>query len=369
MRQIFYYISGHGFGHAVRSAQVVRALYQHGFQCAILSSAPESIFACNLRGIPYVYRRLQTDIGVRQRGALEVDLPATLRAWQEFLAGEDRWMEGQLRWIREMNPEAIVSDIAPLAFPLARRAGLPSFLLASFTWDWILGYYREDDPGFQEMSVRLREYYLSADRLIFTPLSYGLPPVQPRHRVPLIGKRSSFTRDELRLRLGLDNRDAFLISFGGFGLNDMKGIGMETMTDYQFLFLADREEVCGNVRTFHSGRTAHEDLVAVSRAVVTKPGYGIASEAILNRVPMIHTSRGRFAEYEPLAAEIREYIPASFISREALFNGGLRAFLEDPPQCFKGLRRDPGAGAKGAAAVISGALDRQERRAADPLTY
>lgn len=356
MKQILYYISGHGFGHAVRSALVVRELYGLGVESHILSSVPRSILDCNLRSIPYHYHFLESDIGVRQRGSLEIDLPATLKGWEGCLARQEEWLVGQMELCRTIKPVAVVSDIVPFAFPLARRVGLPSFLLATFTWDWILDFYGEEEPRFRVMAQGLRAAYLEADHLLYTPLSFGLPPVKKRTRVPLIGKRSRARGEDLRRHLGLDGRPAFLISFGGFGLLDKGRMGLEEMMEYQFLFLAEKEERRGNILTFSRDAVPHEDLVSLSRAVITKPGYGISSEAILNRVPMIYTSRGKFAEYEPLVAELERYIPMAYISQDALFQGGLKTCLEHPLEFSHGLLTDSGLGAEKAAEVIVNAI-------------
>lgn len=352
MKQILYYVSGHGFGHAVRSALVVRELYRLGFQCHIVTSAPKFIFQKNLSDTPFHYHYKESDIGVSQRGSLEIDLPATLRGWEACLAGEVEWMEDQLDLCREIKPAAVVSDIVPFAFPLARRAGLPSFLVTTFTWDWVLDFYKEDDPALGEIASRLAAYYLEAHSMIYTPLSFGLPPIKNRRFVSLMGKRSPFTREELVDKLDLDERPAFLVSFGGFGLRETEKMKLEEMTDFQFLFLSGKRERKGNVITFSGDEAAHEDLVAVSRAVITKPGYGISCEAILNRVPMIYTSRGKFAEYEPLVEEIARYIPTRYISQEELFSGGLRPCLEIPPEFSKDLLTDTGYGATGAGEAI-----------------
>jgi hypothetical protein len=258
-----------------------------------------------------------------------------------------------MRLVRDIKPSAIVGDIVPFAFPLARRVGIPSFLLASFTWDWILDFYKDDAADFDEISSSLRERYLLADQLIYTPLSYGLPPVGKKALVPIIGKRSPYAREELRRRLELDHRPVFLVSFGGFGLKEMEGLGFEGMKDFQFLFLSGKERRDGNLIFFSDSHTAHEDLVAASDAVITKPGYGISAEAILNRTQMIYTSRGKFAEYEPLVEELKRYIPATCISHEELFNGGLKPYLEDPPRFSEGLLTDPGTGAEAAAEIIA----------------
>ncbi len=52
----------------------------------------------------------------------------------------------------------------------------------------------------------------------------------------------------------------------------------------------------------------YEDLVGASEAVVTKPGYGIISEAIANDAALLYTSRGHFPEYDVLVEEMPKYL-------------------------------------------------------------
>ena len=53
---------------------------------------------------------------------------------------------------------------------------------------------------------------------------------------------------------------------------------------------------------------AIEDLVRAADVVVTKPGYGIISEAIANDAALLYTSRGRFVEYDVLVKEMPRYL-------------------------------------------------------------
>ena len=353
MKRIFYFISGHGYGHAVRSALVVRELYKKGIRCTILSSARRYIFDVNLKGVDFDYHFLESDIGVCQKTSLDVDVAATYDGWKKLLAGEADWVEKILKLAEKEKPDAVVSDIVPSAFVFARKARLPSFLLATFTWDWIVDYYSDDDPRFADLSTQLRDRYMMADSMIYTPLSFSLPPVEPKIVVSLIGKRSLFSREELRDKLRLDDRPAFLVSFGGLGVSGVEKMSLHKMEEYQFMFLDGKPSRRGNVITFTDVEAAHEELVMASDAVITKPGYGVCTEAILSRRPIIYTSRGRFAEYEPLAGEAAKYIPMRYISNEELFSGGLKEKLVNLPQFHDGLLSDSGNGAAEAASEIA----------------
>ena len=50
---------------------------------------------------------------------------------------------------------------------------------------------------------------------------------------------------------------------------------------------------------------------AAADVVVSKPGYGIVSECIVNGAALLYTSRGRFAEYDVFVEEIRALLAKS----------------------------------------------------------
>ena len=60
----------------------------------------------------------------------------------------------------------------------------------------------------------------------------------------------------------------------------------------------------------------YEDLVRAADVVVTKPGYGIISEAIANDAALLYTSRGHFVEYDVLVREMPRYLRAEFIEQK-----------------------------------------------------
>ncbi|MBI5177633.1 MAG: hypothetical protein HZA04_00055 [Nitrospinae bacterium] len=356
MASILYYVSGHGFGHAVRSARVVRELSKLGHRCEIVSSAPRYIFDANLKEVTFGYHSSECDPGVAQVDSLKNNIAETRNRWEKYLAQAEKWLDNGMRLCGELKPSAIVSDTVPLACVLARRAGAPSFLVTTFTWDWILDFYRDDDPAFIGIAAHVREWYQLADNLIYTPFAYGLPDVRPAHKVSLIGKRAALPKTELRRTFGLDGRPAFLVSFGGCGANGIEKMGVQKLEQYQFVFMGDETRREGNRLTFSNGSAVHEDLLAACDAVITKPGYGVCTECTLNRTPMLYTTRGKFAEYDPLVREMQSYFPAVYIPQKELFNGGLGSYLENIPPFTPEHKTDSGTGAEEAARPITAIL-------------
>jgi L-arabinokinase len=135
-----------------------------------------------------------------------------------------------------------------------------------------------------------------------------------------------------------------LVSFGGLGLADVDLSVLAPLRDVQFLTEPTGRPTPANVRVISPEELAaigmrYVDLVAAADVVVTKPGYGIVSEAISARTRMVYTERGDFPEYPILVEGMSQWLPAVHVSNEDLRAGRLREALErvlalpfpDPP--------------------------------------
>ena len=74
------YVSGHGFGHAVRAAEVASALLARGVHVLVRTDAPAWLFPAGVEYVPGA----PVDVGVVQHDGLELDIDATRRRWAEF---------------------------------------------------------------------------------------------------------------------------------------------------------------------------------------------------------------------------------------------------------------------------------------------
>jgi len=353
--KLLYFVSGHGYGHAVRSSLVIAELYKLGITCEIASNAPKSIFDCNLKGVEFGYRHLVSDYGVVQKDFATNDLSATLREWTRLLDSQKDWIEKQKKTASEVKPSAIVSDTSPLPLTLAGELSLPSILITTFTWDWILRAYEDDDVSFEMLADRVGELYREPDLVITTPFNYSLPGFKNLKRVGMIARKSLLSQKELRLKLQLDELPTVLVSFGGFGTRNVKGMELERIDSHQFLFLNGEPETrSGNIISFCDRDVFHADLVRASDFVLTKPGYGIICESVLNQTPVIYTSRSKFAEYELLANEMKKYLPTKFINHKKLFSGELGDLLSQKfAISWDNLKTDSGDGAVCSAKLIA----------------
>ena len=139
---VVFYVTGHGFGHAVRQIAIVNALAHRRPDVPIIvrSSVAPWLFSRSVRASV----RLEpgaVDTGAIQRGSLDVDIPATLAAAHAFYAGADAWIAQETAFLAREGARLVVSDIPPLPIAAARQAGVPAIGISNFTWDWIYEDY------------------------------------------------------------------------------------------------------------------------------------------------------------------------------------------------------------------------------------
>jgi hypothetical protein len=364
MPTLLCYISGHGFGHAVRVIEVLRALWarQPDVHVAIRTPAPHWLFDFPA-SLPFTYAFSRLDVGAVQNDSLTVDIEATLHAYAEIVAGREELIGSELAAITGLRPTLIFSDIPALAFDIADRLGVAAVGMTNFSWDWIYADYVRDFPGYAAVVEDLRRSYGRAALLLRLPLHGDLSAFPHVRDVPLVARKATLGRDAVRRRFGLALTErVVLLSFGGIGVSmsavpaPPRGVTFVATQSAAPSAAPPRCRLISNAEMATCG-VRYEDLVGASDAVMTKPGYGIVSDCIANGTAMIYTSRGRFVEYEYLVEGITAHLPHAFISNEDLRAGRWLSALD---QVFAQPRRQPHLemnGAAVAADVLLGLLN------------
>ena len=347
---IIFYISGHGFGHASRTIEVVQAVLERRPNVSIVvkTAAPRRLFDQTL-GDRYEFIELECDTGMVQIDALNLDAAESLRRAKAFHAQLEEKTGTEAAFLRARRARAVVGDIPPLAFSAAHAAGLPSVAIGNFTWDWIYEGYPEHSPS--ALANAMRDAYKKATVALRLPASGGFAGLEAITRdIPFVARRSKREPEDVRRRLGLpEAKPLVLVSFGGYGLAGLNTSALATLRDYAIATTDvpargnDSRPVFQPVAGLHylseqqlyAGGLQYEDLVRAADVVATKPGYGIFTEAIANETALLYTSRGHFVEYEVLVNAMPRYLRSQFIDREDLLAGkwgpALEKMLSSPP--------------------------------------
>jgi hypothetical protein len=339
------YVSGHGFGHAVRTATILRELHTlaPALPIAVVTAGPEKVFR-DAVGAGLVFRSEATDVGLVQHGALVIDTAATADACEAFARGLPARVEREAAWLRDIEARLVLGDVPPLAFLAAARAGIPAIAATNFSWDWIYGHLARHEPRLAAPAEAARGAYASARLLLELPFAGDLSAFLRRQPIPLVARRPPVTREEARRRLGLSPEPAALLSFGGLGLPGLDFQVLAGVRGFQFLSEPTGSPAPPNLRVLSKDDLAGRGLdylgaVAAADVVITKPGYGIVSDAIACRTRMVYTERGDFPEYPILVRDMVRWLPAEYLSNADLLAGRVQAALEavrarpfpDPP--------------------------------------
>ncbi|HET9830665.1 MAG TPA: hypothetical protein VFP91_03110 [Vicinamibacterales bacterium] len=314
---ISFYISGHGFGHASRSIELIRALIrkQPDVRVTVKTTAPPWLFESMSE---VTYERLEGDTGLTQTDSVTIDVADSAARAARFYRDFERRADSEAARLRSARAELVIGDIPPLAHAAAARAGLPSVAVSNFTWDWIYETYEtfeRDAPG---VIQTIRDAYRLCTLAMRLPMHGGFSSMSQITDIPFIARRSRRARSDTRRIAGIpDDRPFVLASFSGYGLS------------VPFEQIAEHEHV-----TIFSSPTApppplaYEDLVAAADLVISKPGYGIVSECIANGTPLLYTSRGRFAEYDVFVREMPRMLSCRFIPPQDLRSGSWRPHID-----------------------------------------
>jgi L-arabinokinase len=356
---VFFYLSGHGYGHASREIEVINTLAPRLPACDIVvrTSVARWIFDRTVRG-PFTLVEGRCDTGVVQIDSLHLDARRTLAEAAAFYHDFPEHIAREAALLRAHRAAFVVSDAPPLACAAARTAGVASAVVSNFTWDWIYEGYAHEAAEAPEVLAIIRDAYRGSPEAWRLPFHGGFATFD-RDRVtdvPLIARHARNDPADVRRLLKLPAAVPLaLSSFGGYGLNAFDPHRLDCL-DAWCVVMTGRHEApplpAGarfiDERDIYDAGLRYEDLVRAVDVVVTKPGFGIVAECIANDTAILYTSRGRFVEYDVMVAEMPRFLRCEYLDLDDLLAGRWLDALDR-------LRRQPPAPEKprtdGAAVV------------------
>jgi len=358
---VFFYISGHGFGHASREIEVINALTARipAHQIVVRTSAARWLFDRTVRGA-FTCIPGDCDTGVIQIDSLRLDARETIARADSFYRELPALIERELSYLGRHDARFIVADAPPLACAAARAAGVPAAVLSNFTWDWIYSAYGDQLTAAPRVIPLIREAYRGASEAWRLPMHGGFDMFDHIIDVPFIARHAQYTRDTVRERLELpaDGRLA-LSSFGGYGVSDFDPRTLDCLDEWTVIITGRGEPpprargiLHLDERRIYAEGFRYEDLVAAVDVVVTKPGFGIVAECLANKTAMLYTSRGRFAEYDVMVAELPRFLKCAFVPQPDMLAGRWREPLRRLMNRPEPLEHPPTDGAEVVADMI-----------------
>jgi hypothetical protein len=304
-----------------------------------MCAAPAFLFD-DLRGeCGNVYlRTLAVDFGLVQLDPRTFSLAETAKKLGALITDAGQSIEREREFLKRENAGAVWCDVPFLPFEAAAREGLPALGMGNFSWDWIYSYYRAADPVFSQAAEFAHACYQECSLFFALPKCAPVYAFSNREDIPLVTRLPRFSREEARAFLGIAEEEcAILLGLSELSLDATACARLETLATaprgagrrIRFIVPAPirLELACGifprppegSEKRALPGQLPHWDfasLVAASDLVITKLGYGIVSDAVVNRVPLVYTERGDFPELPYLEALVKETVGGVPLSRE-----------------------------------------------------
>ncbi len=326
MLSIAYYITAHGYGHGVRSCDIIRALRaaRPDVPVVVVSDLSESFLRSRLPAEGVTLRRAAFDLGMVQLDSIRVDVPETLRQLRAVFAQRPARVAEEAGWLAGQDVGLVVTDIPSIPLEAAGRAGVPAVAVGNFAWDWIYEEFVERDPGWREIVAAVRAGYAAADLLVRLPFAEEMTAFPRRVDVPLVASPGRARRAELARRLGCEaGRRWALLSFTSLDWDEAALRRVAALRDTIFFTVLPLCWTAPNLVAVDRHEFPFADLLASVDVVVTKPGYGVLSECVVNDKPLVYAERTDFREYPVLVRGIERHLRHVHLPAARLYRGEL----------------------------------------------
>ncbi len=346
MRPLAYYVTAHGYGHGVRSCDILRALIERrpDLPIVVTTELPEAFIRNRVDGPGLRIRRAAFDVGMVQLDSIRVDVEATLRRVEALHRDHDARVQREAEALRGMGVAAVVADIPGIPIAAAHALGLPALAVSNFSWDWIYSAFADRDPAWRRHIELFQQDYGKADLLLRLPFSDAMTAFPRQEQLAVLARPAASRRSEIARHYRIDPaRPWALLSFTTLELGDAALARIRAMRGYELLTVRPLE---WEGRPFHAvdrERFSFAEVLASADVVVTKPGYGIVSECVVNRKPMVWADRTDFLEAPILEASIRRHLRQAHIPAGELYAGNLAPYLDaaladrsEPEPCPQG---------------------------------
>lgn len=301
-RSLLFYVTGHGYGHAARTAELARAVARRGSVATIhiRTTAPPHLFA-GIEGARVVLEPARLDTGAVELDPLRIDPRASLERASELLGEADELARKEAEFVREHGVSLIVADAPYLAGDVAERAGVPCLAFGNFTWDWIYEPWVERFPEYTPVLERARGSYAKMQGWLRLPFSHESSLFPEVLDVPLVVRKPARSAAETFGMLALPGAGSLprvLVGMRG-------GVSAEALVsaasgagDWQFLHFEELPEPRPrNLARVSLGRDlSFTDVLTCCELVLSKPGYGVVAECAAWGARLLWPARADFRE-------------------------------------------------------------------------
>lgn len=269
--KIAFFISNHGFGHLMRNLPVMEELLRRGHEVLLITGQKQADAVMN-PGIVKII--VDTDAGlVVSPGTIKIDQERTIKRVQAHTACWDDFIENS------PNAEIYVVDIVPWALLAALKKGIPSVLMASFTW---VEQYESFLPD-NQLDLYIAAFK-SRDRVLYYELVNA-----PTKRLLGDGVDIGFVSRQTdlsnaRMIRNTHQKPIVLITLGMSNSGLAQEINVNNLP-YSFITTSALRLIGDNVEVLPESVPNIQDYICAADYCIAKSGWSTVSEMMLAGVP------------------------------------------------------------------------------------
>lgn len=339
MKTIATYITDHGFGHATRSCDLLAALRRQAPDARLIAvTAVSSPFVeARLAAAGVERRSMSFDVGLIQLDPMRSDPSASLAPTLEMVRARPDRVREEILFLRHERVSAVVSDIPSIPFEAAAALHLPGIGVGNFSWNWIYQTAAGGDPRWDPVLRMYEEGYARASLLIRLPFHEPMSAFRNIVDAPLFARPGRNRRAALAARFRAPPDTVWvLIAFSSLQWDAEVLRRVSGLRDrFSFWTVRPLEWSAPGFFSVDQAEVPFSDVLASCDVTLTKPGFGILSDSVVNNKPLACARREGFAEAAVLEEGLRRHLRHSHLSVEDLYAGrieeALRAAMEAPP--------------------------------------
>ena len=243
------------------------------------------------------------------------DLDGIRAAFTNYEARSDAFIEAELA---DFDYDFIISDFVSEGFRIGRRAGVPAFGVAHFTWDWFFSKLYPMPLG-NALLERFTRFTRMADTLFFPPFTPREILKQYRENareVPLVVRKH-----EASVPAGVDSEKfkVLVIDSGSEVLREHMATALRQVPaledDFHFFVSAELGVPGENVTHIRSKELFIDHIPHVD-LVIARAGFNTISECIAFRTPMLLVGEAMNPEMSENMMNLKNEGLGSFVSLE-----------------------------------------------------
>jgi hypothetical protein len=328
-KHLFVDISSHGLGHLAQVAPVLDALarLRPGLRMSIRSGLAWEKLRARI-GVPFAFLAGRSDLGFVMVDAMRIDYAATGRAYRAFHADWEARVAAEAAFLRSLGADQVLTDVAYLPLAGAARTGLPALSMCSLNWADLFAHFFGREAWAGPIHGQILAAYRGARCFIrLTPAMPMRDLPNARAVAPVVAPGRD-RRGQLRQRIGAASGERIvLVTFGGFDKN-LNAAAWPITPGLRHLVPESWAVERADMTAMETLRMNFTDLLCSVDAVLTKPGYGIFTEAARNDVPVLYVCRDDWPEQDCLIEWLGKNARCRKIACADVMNGRFGEVLE-----------------------------------------